>query len=118
MGRAFKAEIEAEIIGRNLKILRKNASLTQSAVASILGISFQQMQKYEKGKNRLPIEYLYTLQKFYDVPYEIFFAGLGDQAISHHHVKNARLSIDEKINQIKNPHHRERIIQAIYILCG
>ena len=40
-------------IGKNLKRLRKQSKLTQSNVADVLGVSYQQIQKFEKGINRI-----------------------------------------------------------------
>ena len=40
-------------IGSNLKRLRKQSKLTQSNVADVLGVSYQQIQKFEKGVNRI-----------------------------------------------------------------
>lgn len=42
------------IIARYLRHYRKKANLTQMDVAEFLGVSFQQIQKYEKGTNRIP----------------------------------------------------------------
>lgn len=40
-------------IGQNLKRLRKKSKLTQSNVADVIGVSYQQVQKFEKGINRI-----------------------------------------------------------------
>jgi len=40
-------------IGSNLKRLRKQSKLTQSNVADVIGVSYQQIQKFEKGINRI-----------------------------------------------------------------
>ena len=40
-------------IGHNVKLVRKNAGVSQEVLAQHLGISFQQVQKYEKGANRI-----------------------------------------------------------------
>jgi transcriptional regulator with XRE-family HTH domain len=40
-------------IGQNLKRLRKQSKLTQSNVADVIGVSYQQVQKFEKGINRI-----------------------------------------------------------------
>ena len=40
-------------IGSNLKRLRKQSKLTQSNVADVIGVSYQQIQKFEKGINRM-----------------------------------------------------------------
>jgi transcriptional regulator with XRE-family HTH domain len=68
---------EAKTIGANLRKLRKEAGLSQQKLGRVLGVSFQQLQKYETGRNRLPVDRLYTLKHFFDVPYECFLTGLG-----------------------------------------
>jgi len=40
-------------IGARLRLLRRRAGLSQAAVGRILGVTFQQVQKYERGSNRL-----------------------------------------------------------------
>lgn len=67
---------EVRIIGENLRRFRHRAGLSQTDVGESLSVSFQQIQKYESGTNRLPIEKLYILKHIYDVPYEYFFVGL------------------------------------------
>ncbi len=74
-------------IGKNLRFLRtrtfkevknkKNKTvmryIRQEELARNLNITFQQIQKYEKGTNGLSGEKLYKLSKFFEVPMEIFF---------------------------------------------
>lgn len=67
---------EARIIGENIRCLRMAAGLTQREIGAALGITYQQIQKYETGQNRFPVERLHDLKRFYNVPYEIFFGGL------------------------------------------
>eukprot|EP01033_Poteriospumella_lacustris_P022285 gene22285-16716_t len=40
-------------LGRNIRIRRKSLGLSQSALASAVGLTFQQVQKYESGANRV-----------------------------------------------------------------
>lgn len=68
---------EARIIGANVRRLRLAAGLTQREIAAALGITYQQIQKYEIGQNRFPVEKLHDLKLFYNVPYEVFFGGLN-----------------------------------------
>jgi len=69
---------EAKIIGANLRSLRKEAGLSGQDLGDILGVSYQQIQKYESGSNRFPVERLYILKHYFDVPYERFLTGLSD----------------------------------------
>lgn len=41
-------------LGRKLRKIRKNHGLSQKEVAAIIGVTFQQYQKYESGENRIP----------------------------------------------------------------
>lgn len=63
----------ARHIGRNLRDLRMGAGLSMVDISHYLSVSYQQIQKYERGSNRLPIEKLYILKCLYDIPYERFF---------------------------------------------
>jgi len=54
-------------IGLNIKYLRKTRNLNQSKVAAVLSVSFQQIQKYEKGANGLCALKLKQLADFFKV---------------------------------------------------
>lgn len=73
-------------IGRTLRTLRQSRGLSQERVAALLGVTFQQVQKYENGANRLPVEKLYRLHRHFGVPLDYFFAGqdgTADAEIPH-----------------------------------
>jgi transcriptional regulator with XRE-family HTH domain len=63
-------------IGMRIRIARKEAGMTQSALAEHLELSFQQLQKYEKGTNRVSAARLFKIAKLLDVPHEYFFQDL------------------------------------------
>ena len=42
-----------KLVGRNIRVLRLAKGLSQTELADALGITFQQVQKYEKGTNRV-----------------------------------------------------------------
>lgn len=62
-----------KIIGRNLRWVRIQNAFTQQQVASFLDITFQQVQKYESGANRISAGALLVLSKKMHVPVECFF---------------------------------------------
>ena len=66
-------------VGQTLKQLRKMRGLSQSDVAGALDVSFQQIQKYEVGTNRIAASRLFELSKVLDVPASHFFAGISDE---------------------------------------
>lgn len=84
-----------KIIGQNLRDLREIHGFSQSYVAMQIDKTFQQVQKYENGSNRLPSEILHQLKQFYGVQYDCFFKGL-DAPAPHEHLKLEKL--DEMLN--------------------
>lgn len=62
-------------VGRMLRKRRQNLSLTLVEVGERLGISHQQIQKYEKAQTRISGAALYILSKLYGVQPEFFFEG-------------------------------------------
>ena len=62
------------IVGANLRRLRMLAGLSQADIARQLGISFQQVQKYEKAQNRISAGRLWELARMLDCPVDAFFA--------------------------------------------
>ncbi len=59
--------------------------MSQSAVAEKLGLTFQQLQKYERGHNRISASRLYELAQLFDVPVGYFYEEIesGKGAPSH-----------------------------------
>lgn len=65
-------------VGKQLKKLRIMRGKTQTEVAEGLGISFQQVQKYELGRNRISASRLFDISKILGVETSYFFEGLED----------------------------------------
>ena len=68
-------EIDIEI-GRRLRQARVAAGLTQTELGVRLGISFQQIQKYEKGRNRIGGGRLYKMARILGVKITYFYDGV------------------------------------------
>jgi transcriptional regulator with XRE-family HTH domain len=64
-------------IGAQLRAARRETGKSRTEVAQSLGIAFQQIQKYEKGINRISASTLYELSLFLDKPVQFFFDGLA-----------------------------------------
>lgn len=67
-------------VGKKLKNLRVLRGLTQTDVAKGLDISFQQVQKYELGRNRISASKLFEIANILNVPPSYFFDGLDQNA--------------------------------------
>ncbi len=63
-------------VGQRIKEIRTVRGFTQSNVAEHLGISFQQLQKYETGANRVSASRMFELSKLLNVSPSFFFEGL------------------------------------------
>ena len=63
-------------VGQQLKRMRILRNLTQTDLAQGLKISFQQVQKYELGRNRISASRLFELSHILNVPPAFFFEGL------------------------------------------
>ena len=105
-------------IGRNLKRLRLEHGLTQKNVAHRLGISFQQMQKYESGQNKLPIESLFILKHYYNTTFDIFFHGVDTDALPYKGAQDELKALSLKIENLKDDSMRYKIMRIVHILVG
>ncbi len=60
-------------VGARLRVRRTLLGMSQTTLGEAIGVSFQQMQKYERGTNRISASRLYDLARLLDVPVEYFF---------------------------------------------
>ena len=65
-------------VGRNIRHFRTVRGISQEALADGLGITFQQVQKYEKGSNRVSASKLRAIAGRLNVSIETLFNGTGD----------------------------------------
>ena len=66
--------------GKRLRLRRTMMGLSQEAVAKAVGITFQQVQKYEKGVNAMNSRRLVEFARFMNVPVAYFFDGLDESS--------------------------------------
>lgn len=64
-------------VGERLRLARKMLKLSQEGLAEHLGVTFQQVQKYEKGINRISASRLHQAAAILDVPVSFFFPETG-----------------------------------------
>ncbi len=63
-------------IGSRVKLRRVLAGMSQEKLGDMLGLTFQQIQKYEKGTNRISASRLYRISEIFNVPVQFFFEDL------------------------------------------
>ncbi len=66
-------------VGANLRRVRSLRLMSQEALATQLGITFQQVQKYEKGVNRISASKLVLIAEALDCDLSSLFAGIADE---------------------------------------
>lgn len=63
-------------VGANLRKLREYRHRTQEELGNAMGVAFQQVQKYEAGKNRISASRLVKAARFLEEPLHCFFVGV------------------------------------------
>jgi transcriptional regulator with XRE-family HTH domain len=63
-------------VGGQIRARRKMLEMSQAQLGENLGLTFQQIQKYEKGTNRISASKLYVIAKILNAPVPWFFLGL------------------------------------------
>lgn len=71
------AEVDLHV-GRRIRQRRAALGITQQTLAAALGLTFQQVQKYERGSNRVSASKLYLIAETLNAPISYFFEGLAD----------------------------------------
>ncbi|KJS27280.1 MAG: hypothetical protein VR75_03950 [Hyphomonadaceae bacterium BRH_c29] len=71
--------LEADlVVGANIRKLRGEHGLTLQDLASQLGMSHQQLQKYETGSNRVSAGVLYVMARAFGLPVDALFEGIDE----------------------------------------
>lgn len=66
-------------VGARVRLRRKILRLSQEKLGDELGVTFQQVQKYERGANRVGASRLWKLSEILDVPVSFFYDGLSTE---------------------------------------
>ena len=72
-----------EHVGERIRVRRTLLGLSQEKLGEALRLTFQQVQKYEKGANRVSASRLFQLAKIFNVPVSYFFENVPVDAASH-----------------------------------
>ncbi len=65
-------------VGSRIRLRRMMIGMSQERLGERLGLTFQQVQKYEKGANRVGASRLFAISRILEVPVEFFFADMPD----------------------------------------
>jgi transcriptional regulator with XRE-family HTH domain len=76
-------------VGRRVRMRRLMLAMSQEKLGDALGLTFQQVQKYEKGTNRIGASRLQQISHILQVPVAFFFEGAPNLHRSTNRIKDA-----------------------------
>jgi transcriptional regulator with XRE-family HTH domain len=83
------------LVGSRLRSRRKQLRISQERLGKEIGVSFQQVQKYENGTNRIGAGRLAEISKVLDVPVAYFFTGSSGSAAADGDRADAKAILSE-----------------------
>jgi transcriptional regulator with XRE-family HTH domain len=114
-------------VGSRVRMRRMMLSMSQEKLGKALNLTFQQVQKYEKGTNRIGASRLQQISNILQVPVSFFFEGAPDLAPSGHGMSEAPsptyvsdflatsdgLALTQSFMRIKDAKLRRRIVDLV-----
>ncbi|WP_300389871.1 helix-turn-helix transcriptional regulator [Henriciella sp.] len=116
----FSASDVDAIVGERIRRRRILTGQTQDQLGDALGVSYQQIQKYETGANRVSAGRLYLLAEQLDVSPSWFFDGLSstESSVDEDMLSSSRMAIEcvRNLSRIKDEKVRSSILTMIRTL--
>lgn len=94
-------------VGRQLRLARELAGLTQTDIGKKLGMSFQVVQKYEQGEIRVSASRLFQLSVLMDKPVAYFFEGFEVGAESQNEMRRDEIDLVRAFRLIRSQELRQ-----------
>ncbi|MEA2985518.1 MAG: hypothetical protein QOD94_1772 [Alphaproteobacteria bacterium] len=119
-------------VGSRVRMRRMMLGMSQEKLGDALGLTFQQVQKYEKGTNRIGASRLQQIAHFLQVPVSFFFEGAPDlparpagtmdapspSYVSDFLATSDGLALTKAFMRIKDPKLRRRIVDLVSQIAG
>ncbi|MEO1328990.1 MAG: helix-turn-helix transcriptional regulator [Pseudomonadota bacterium] len=116
-------------VGARVRLRRMTLGISQEKLGEWLGLTFQQIQKYEKGANRIGASRLFAISQRLGVPVQFFFDGLSDEEMNEARrvehdttplvdlVSSAEgFQLNAAFSRIEDPETRKRIVELVKTL--
>jgi transcriptional regulator with XRE-family HTH domain len=115
---AKKAHPVDKVVGENVRRLRLQCGMSQEQLGAQSGVTFQQIQKYEKGSNRVSASRLDEFAQLFNVDHNAFFTGAANaRAATPEAAANLTLSTRAyKLGRLFDGLTNKKKQQAIYSL--
>ncbi|MBI4650072.1 helix-turn-helix transcriptional regulator [Candidatus Desantisbacteria bacterium] len=115
IGMKIKCIITSEDIGKKIKKRRRGLGISQENLAEILDVTYQQVQRYENGKNRLNVENIQMIADALSVPVSYFFESNETAKIGDTHAPYAPSEENKLLKyfkKIKTKKSKDMVIQV------
>jgi transcriptional regulator with XRE-family HTH domain len=106
-------------IGGRIRERRIMLGLTQQQLAEMIGVSYQQAHKYERGINRVSAGRLFEIARALSAPITYFYEGIGEEGppqITLH--QRMQLEMARNFAEIRNERHQEAVSQLARALAN
>ena len=102
-------------VGKRVRLRRTLLGLSQEQLGTELNITFQQVQKYERGANRISASRLWDIGQILDVPINYFFDDMTENTMrcSPRRVSRGSEMLDLSDEQIKDPMARRETLELV-----
>jgi transcriptional regulator with XRE-family HTH domain len=120
-------------VGGRVRMRRMLIGMSQEKLGEQLGLTFQQVQKYEKGSNRISASRLYRMGEVLGVPVQFFYeelpeikegsaagvtAGAGEAAIMEFLASSEGLQLNKAFSAIADGQVRRKLVELVRVLSG
>ncbi len=124
-------------VGNRLRMRRTLLGLSQEKLGEAIGLTFQQVQKYERGLNRIGASRLWDISKILDVPISFFFEDLDNNATTKNQIpyvpglaedkapfnydpmsKKETIELVRAFYSIKDPSVAKKVLELVKALSG
>ena len=107
-------------VGNRIRERRVMLGLSQQQMAQMIGVTYQQAHKYERGINRISAGRLFDIARVLRVPVSYLFEGLEGNGIEDDLSMRQRMCLElaRNFTQIPNERHREALSQLARVLAA
>jgi len=107
--------LSSKEIGEKVRLLRKHAGMTQEKLAELVGVSFQQIQKYENGSTKLNTDKLQQVASALNVPASAFF---GDDTYEKSPLSDREKKLVKAFRSLDDDNMQECLVKLLLKAAG
>lgn len=102
-----------QAIGQRIRLARKEAKLSQTEVAQAIGVTYQQVQKYENGTDRVAASRLFQIARVLEVTPAALLVGAEEETDASPLLDEMAMSLAAEFSRIKSPALRKAALDAM-----